>query len=382
MGTVYKPETEAELAEVISGHGPFVVEGLGSKRRFGRTVACDDVLSLVQFKGIVAYEPEELILEAGAATPLADIQKLLDKHNQMLAFDPPDHAHLWGTNSSGSIGGLLATGLAGSRRLKAGSARDHVLGVRGVTGRGELFKAGARVVKNVTGYDIPKLMAGSFGTLAALTSVTFKVLPKPETEETVFISKVSDEIAIRIMSDAMQSSGEISCAAHVPGEGTYLRFEGIPKSVAARRDKFVSSLKQNCELLSAEASSKVWQRIRDCQVFEQDPSRSVWRVSVAPSEGSRVASAIAAQSDASYFFDWAGGLIWMGVPSNGDGLAQLVRSSIGNGHATLYAAPEQLRQRVLVFQPQQQAVAALTKRVKLALDPQAKLSPGRMFEGV
>jgi glycolate oxidase FAD binding subunit len=380
MGKVYKPNTEAELAEVISGHGPFVVEGLGSKKTFGRAVECEDVLSLAQFKGIAAYEPEELILEAGAATPLAEIQKLLDAHNQMLAFDPPDHAHLWSSNSSGSIGGLLVTGLAGSRRLKAGSVRDHVLGVRGVTGRGEIFKAGARVVKNVTGYDMPKLMAGSFGTLAALTSVTLKVLPKPETEETVFIPKVNDETAIRIMSDAMQSSGEISSAAHVPGEGTYLRFEGFASSVSARRDRFVSTLNYNCELLNVRPSKELWQRIRDCQMFEHGPSRALWRISVAPSEGARVAAAIAAKADARYFFDWAGGLIWMGLPAEGG--ADLVRSSIGSGHATLYAAPEQLRARVSVFQPQQASVASLTKRVKAALDPQGKLNPGRMYEGV
>ncbi len=300
----------------------------------------------------------------------------------MLAFDPPDHSHLWGSHNSGSIGGVLATGLAGPRRLKAGSARDHILGLRGVTGRGEIFKAGARVVKNVTGYDMPKLMAGSFGTLAALTSVTFKVLPAPETEETVFIPKLSDEAAMVVMSEAMQSQAEISAAAHVPGEGTYLRFEGIAISVAARRDRFVSALKHNCELFNAEPSRAIWQRIRDCKVFDHDNARALWRISVAPSEGAAVAKAIAEQQDARYFFDWAGGLLWMSLAARGDGGAAIVRSAVTNGHATLYAAPKELRERVDVFHPQSPSVAALTARVKSALDPQGKLNPGRMYKGV
>jgi glycolate oxidase FAD binding subunit len=382
MPKIVAPSTVEELASLVSTGGPFAIEGLGSKRGLGRMVSCEKTLSLEKFTGVDVYEPEELILEAGAATPLADIQALLTKRNQMLAFEPPDHGHLWGTAHAGSIGGVLATGIAGSRRLKAGSARDHVLGVRGVTGRGEIFRAGARVVKNVTGYDMPKLMAGSFGTLAAITSVTFKVLPMPEAEETVFIPKLSDDLAISVMSDAMQSAAEISSAAHVPGEGTYLRFEGIAVSVAARRDRFVSTLKHDCELMNAEASSKTWAMLRDCRMLVHNSSRALWRLSVTPSEGARVAKAITSKTDASYFYDWAGGLIWMSLPARGDGGAELVRNAFKHGHATLYAAPVELRERLSVFQPQEPSVAALTKRVKKALDPLSKLNPGRMYEGV
>ena len=223
MSHSYTPKTAAELSEIVLNAGPFRVEGLGSKRNFGHVAEAGDTLSLTSFSGVDAYEPEELILDAGAATSLDEIEKLLAARNQMLAFDPPDHAHLWGVNARGSLGGMLATGIAGSRRLKMGSVRDHVLGVHGVTGRGEIFKAGARVVKNVTGYDMPKFMAGSFGTLAAMTSVIFKVLPAPETEETIFIPHTDNLQAMRLMSDAMQSSEEVSCAAHVPGEGTCLQ---------------------------------------------------------------------------------------------------------------------------------------------------------------
>jgi glycolate oxidase FAD binding subunit len=377
MSQILSPQTEAELAEIVSAGGSFVVEGLGSKRGYGLPVEASQTLSLAKFSGVEIYEPEELILEAGAATPLAEIQNLLSQRQQMLAFDPPDHSHLWGGFSNGSIGGLLATGLAGSRRIKAGSARDHILGLRGVTGRGEIFKAGARVVKNVTGYDMPKLMAGSFGTLSAFTSVTFKVLPAPETEETVFISKLDDATAITVMSEALQSQAEISGAAHVPGEGTYLRFEGIELSVVARRDRYIKALSQHCEVLSFADSKNTWQRISNCQAIAHSSSDALWRVSITPSEGALVAAKISEHCDAKYFFDWGGGLLWMSVPVKTD-----VRAHVTSGHAILYAAPEKLRQHVGVFPPQQTAVAALTARVKHALDPEAKLNPGRMYKGV
>jgi glycolate oxidase FAD binding subunit len=382
MTEIFAPKTEAELADVIYSGRPMVIEGLGSKRSYGRIVEGLPVLSLAAFQGVAVYEPEELILEAGTATPLRVIQKLLHEKNQMLAFEPPDYSHLWGSAHSGSLGGLLATALAGPRRIKTGSARDHVLGVRGVTGRGEIFKAGARVVKNVTGYDMPKLMAGSFGTLAALTSVTFKVLPAPEVEETVLVSVRDDVEAMRVMSDALQSSAEISAAAHVPGEGTYLRFEGIGVSVSARRDRFVSALKLNCEVINAEPSRAIWSKIRDCKAIAHDATRALWRISVAPMQGAAVAAHISRRTDTRYFLDWGGGLLWMSVPATGDGSAALVRSAFTEGHATLFAAPDELRQQVEVFQPQAPALAALTARVKSALDPHSKLNPDRMYKGV
>ena len=381
MSQIYAPKTAAELSEIVLNAGPFRVEGLGSKRNFGHVAEAGDTLSLASFSGVDAYEPEELILDAGAATPLAEIEKLLAARNQMLAFDPPDHAHLWGTNARGSLGGMLATGIAGSRRLKMGSVRDHVLGVQGVTGRGEIFKAGARVVKNVTGYDMPKLMAGSFGTLAAMTSVIFKVLPAPETEETIFIPHTDDQQAMQLMSDAMQSSEEVSCAAHLPGEGTCLRLEGTPVSVAARRDRLTALLKNGAEVLPAPQSRQLWTRIRDCKVFAHDASQALWRISVAPMQGAAVAKDISTQTDCQYYFDWGGGLLWLSTSADGHA-AEIVRAAVTPGHATLYAAPENVRQTVAFLQPQQAGVAALSRRVKTALDPHGKLNPGRMYRGV
>lgn len=386
MTQAFSPTTELELAETIAAGGPFAVKGLGMREGFGRAMPPLATLNLKAFAGIESYEPEELVLEAGAATPLADVQSLVASRRQMLAFEPPDLSHLWGARHAGSIGGLLATGLAGPRRIKAGSVRDHVLGVRGVSGRGEIFKAGARVVKNVTGYDMPKLMAGSFGTLVALTSVTFKVLPAPEMEETLVLPGLDDATAISVMSTALQSSAEVSAAAHVPGEGTFLRLEGIAISVAARRDGLVKLLQRKCHVIEGEESALLWSRVRDVRAMAVAPQDAVWRISVAPTEGATVAAHLRASGEARYYHDWGGGLLWVALPCAGkdaaDAGAARVRAAVRQGHATLLRASEELRQRVAVFQPQDAAVAALTRRVKAAFDPAAKLNPSRMYEGV
>ena len=210
----YKPTTVKELGQLIAGAKfPFEVIGTGTKHKLGRHTQNPNILDLSKFSGVTAYEPEELILEVGAATKLSEIEKLIHAKNQYLAFEPPDYSKLLGSKHSGTIGGVLACNLSGPRRLKAGAARDHILGLQAVSGRGEIFKAGARVVKNVTGYDVPKLMAGSYGTLAAFTSVIFKVLPRPEFEETLVIRGLDDIAAVNCMSSAMQSSAEVSGAA-------------------------------------------------------------------------------------------------------------------------------------------------------------------------
>ncbi len=222
MEAAVKPGSEAELAQLVAqAEAPFEIIGTGTKRGLGRPVQAARTLDMSAFAEIAAYEPEELILEAGAGTRLAEIEALIAARGQQLAFEPPDLSRLLGSPHSGTLGGLMACNLAGPRRIKAGAARDHVLGIRGVSGRGEVFKAGARVVKNVTGYDLPKLLTGSYGTLAALTSITVKVLPRPETEETILVEGLDDTAAVSVMSLAMQSACEVSGAAHVPGEGTY-----------------------------------------------------------------------------------------------------------------------------------------------------------------
>ena len=252
----------------------------------------------------------------------------------------------------------------------------------GVSGRGEIFKAGARVVKNVTGYDLPKLMTGSYGTFAALTSITLKVLPKPETEETIVLDGLDDAQAVAAMSLAMQSSCEVSGAAHVPGEATYLRLEGIAPSVAYRRDALAKLLGRPIQILAARSSMAKWRGIRDCALLADGFDRHVWRLSVTPSDAAAVIAALKAQLDLRYYFDWAGGLIWLDVPPTDDATSAIIRSALPTGHATLIRAPDHVRATVDVFQPQEAALAALSARVKTSFDSQHLFNPGRMYRGV
>lgn len=380
MSGAVKPSSESELAEIIaSAAAPFEVIGTGTRRGLGRPVQTAATLDLSGFSGVIAYEPEELILEAGAGTRLADIEDLLAAHRQQLAFEPPDWSALLGAPHSGTVGGLMACNLSGPRRIKAGALRDHILGLRGVTGGGSAFKAGARVVKNVTGYDLPKLLTGAYGTLAAMTAVILKVLPAPETEETVVLTGLDDTQAVHLMSLAMQSSCEVSAAAFIPGEAVYLRLEGIAPSVAYRRDQLAMALKRPVEVMAERSSAAKWRAIRDGTLFVNRPAHPLWRLSVAPSEAPGIIRRLREQLDIRYVFDWAGGLIWLEVPPADDASASAIRSAMSGGHATLIRAPQAVRAAVAVFEPQAAALAALSQRVKESFDPRHILNPGRMY---
>ena len=366
-----KPNTEIELAEMVrNSTAPFEIIGAGTKRAIGYSVD-GVILDLSAFNQILAYEPEELILDVGAGAKLSDIEKLLAQNNQYFAFEPPDYSKLLGAKHSGTIGGMAACNLSGPRRLKAGAMRDHILGLSAVSGRGEVFKAGARVVKNVTGYDVPKLMAGSYGTLAVFTSIIIKVLPKPEAEETLLISGLSDVEAVQAMSQAMQSPNEVSAAAHIPNQGTYLRLEGIQPSINYRLEKLVKSLGGKIDILKSE-SNQLWKHIRDVAMFASDQSKDIWRISVAPSDAPQVIANL--KIEKRYLFDWAGGLIWLEVASGSDG--NLIRRALTSGHATLIRSSHKAAQDI--FHPQAQALAALSQRVKNSFDPKNIFNPGRM----
>lgn len=383
MAERLKPGSERELAEIIAATtDPLEIIGTGTKRGLGRPVQAAARLDMSGFSGVIAYEPEELILEVGAATPLAEVEALIAARGQQFDFEPPDWSTLLGSASTGTVGGLAACNLSGPRRLKAGAVRDHILGVRGVTGAGDAFKAGARVVKNVTGYDLPKLLTGSYGTLAALTSVILKVLPQPETEETVVLTGLDDDKAVATMSLAMQSPCEVSSAACVPGEAVYLRLEGIAPSVAYRRDGLAKMLKTPVEVMAAKSSAARWKAIRDGALFAGRPSHPLWRLSVAPSQAPGIIRTLKENLDIRYLFDWAGGLIWIEVPPEHDAAASLLRSTFAQGYATLIRAPEAVRAAVDVFQPQAEALAALSGRVKESFDPRHVLNPGRMYRGI
>jgi len=387
--TSLKPNSEAELVDIVQDalalKSPLDLIGTGTKRGVGRPMQTAATLDLSGFSEITLYEPEELVITAGAGARLDDIRKLLDEKGQEFAFEPPDLSKLLGAPHAGTLGGLLACNLSGPRRLKAGGARDHILGVAGVSGRGEAFKAGGRVVKNVTGYDIPKLMASSYGTLAALTTLTFKALPKAESEETLVLEGLSDQDAINAMSLAMQSSCEVSGAAHLPAaiaDGTpktFLRLEGVPPSIAYRRDKLARLVSAPAShLLAPELSRAQWIALRDVHPFNDAGDRCIWRLSVPPSDGARLVTALAQSIDMSWFYDWAGGLIWLAVPADTDACVEAIRAALPSGHATLIRAGEAMRGRIPVFQPQAPALAALARRVKASFDPMGILNPGRL----
>ncbi len=375
------------------------IVGRGSKRALGRPSQCDLTLNVSALSGVTLYEPEELVLSAKAGTPIAEIEALADGKGQELAFEPADYGPLLGgAAADGSIGGVLACNLSGPRRIRAGAARDHFLGVTAVSGRGETFRSGGRVVKNVTGYDLCKLLAGSYGTLAVMTDVTIKTLPKAETEATVTVPGLADEAAAAAMAAATGSTCDVAGAAYLPAgiagrfhgvrEGrsvAVMRIEGVRPSVAHRRDMLGALLKDYgaAEFLDEETSRTLWRDIRDVRPFAvAGDERAVWRISTAPAAG--IALAAMLPPAAQMFYDWAGGLIWAAMPPAAGPGQDRLRQAVAalGGHATLVRAPAAVRASADVFQPQEDGLAALAKRVKDGFDPKGILNPGRMWAGV
>jgi glycolate dehydrogenase FAD-binding subunit len=382
------------------------VAGGGSKRTIGRPTQVDLTLDLSALTGVTLYEPEELVLSARAGTQLAEIESLVASKRQQLAFEPMHCGSILGvTDGQATIGAALATNLSGPRRIRSGAARDHFLGFSAISGRGETFKSGGRVVKNVTGYDLCKLMAGSWGTLAVMTDITVKTLPKPEAEATVLVRGLQPDAAIKAMAVGMNSGCDLSGAAHLPEEivkdvpvteicgaaasVTALRLEGFAPSITHRRSVLERLLSPLGELhvLNADTSTALWESVRDVTPFATDANaanRPLWRISTPPSKGAELAACIAAATKARILFDWSGGLVWVELPPNEDAGAAFVSAAVAatGGHATLVRAPAALRAKVDVFWRGDAALAVLTKRVKESFDPKGVLNPGRMWAGV
>jgi glycolate oxidase FAD binding subunit len=391
--TRFRPSDEADLVAIVqqalASEEPLELIAGGSKRGLGRPLQVPHVLDLGGFSGIRDYEPEELVLTAGAATPLSEIETALDGARQMLAFEPGDWRALLGTSAEAStLGGAIACNLAGPRRLRQGAARDHFLGFHAVSGLGEAFKAGGRVVKNVTGYDLSKLMAGSHGTLAALTEISVKVLPRPEATRTVVLSGLDVGQALAAMTQALNSAHELTAAAHLPAEVasggramTLARVEGPAPSVEARAAALRRELASygDAEITGDDVSLELWREIRDAAPLASLTDRAIWRVSVAPSTAPALIATLGKKLDLRYFLDWGGGLVWLAVPPAQDAGAAIIRSAIGGGHATLIRASDAIRAAVSVFQPQAREVAALSARVKESFDPKRLFNRGRMY---
>ena len=393
MAETFTPSSLDQLKDVVawavSEETTLAVDGNGSKAGFGRPVEAEHRLETAGLTGVDMYEPEELVMSAGAGTPLTEIEATLAKGGQQLAFEPADYgAILGGTPGAQTIGGVFACNLAGPRRLMAGAARDHLLGLNVVTGHGQVVKTGGRVVKNVTGYDLCKLIAGSFGTLAVMSHVTFKVLPAAEDETTVVLAGADVVDLLGRLRRATGTPFEVSGAALLPAASAHrsaveavsaagravacLRVEGAKPSVAYRADRLEQVVVGDgveAARLGADDSRRLWQEIRDVALLDgAAPTR--WRLSVPPTD----AAALAAGLEGEWFADWAGGLIW-----HAGGTMRPALPS--GGHATLVKAPPDLRQGD-VFEPQPAPLRALTKRVKDSFDPKHVLNPGRLYAGV
>jgi glycolate oxidase FAD binding subunit len=353
----------AELVEVIAGardEGRVLeLRGAGTRAGMGRPGRETCVIDMRGFSGIVEYEPGELVLTVMAGTLLAEVERLLAANGQMLAFEP----------TGGTIGGVMACALSGPRRPFAGGVRDHVLGMEGVSGRGEAFKAGGRVVKNVTGYDLPRLLTGSWGRLAAITAVSLKVVPKGRAETTVLAEGLDVAGALALMGRAAASAAEITGAAHIAGVGTALRLEGFGPSVAARVE-MLRALAGAARLIEGEESPALWRKVGEAGFLPGEGP--LWRVTLPAAQAGRLSAALAG---AAMLIDWAGGLVWLAADEAVD--VRAAASAIGGGQAMLVRAPAEMRARTPALHPEPAGLAALRARIKAGFDPAGVLDPHR-----
>lgn len=399
-------DVEEAVRAAIAGEQPLEIIGHGSKRLIGQVMATNAVLDLSPLNAVTAYEPNELIITVEAGAPLADVTSLLDSKNQQFAFEPVDTAPLLGTPQRGTIGGMIGAGLAGPRRIKAGGVRDHLLGAHAVSGFGDSFKTGGKVVKNVTGYDLCKLLAGSWGTLAVMTEVTLKVMPRPEAERTLVLRALDDVTANRAMTVALGSPFDVSAAAHLPAsalrgevEGldrlgapkeavTLLRLEGILASVGHRAASLVDALKPfgSVEIVEDGASAEVWSSVRDVRSFAASGPLGawpVWRIVCPPASGGALGQALARETGGEVVYDWGGGLIWAALPPKANAQATVVRhrAEAASGHATLIRGSDEVRRAIDVFHPQPLGLANLSERVRNSFDPKRIFNRGRLTRG-
>lgn len=405
MKTV-RPIDERECARVIydaarSG-ATLEVRGSGTKVNVGRPVAAETAVSTRALRGVTLYEPNEMVMSARAGTLLAQIENDLANRQQMLAFEPVDLANVTGGDAKETtIGSVFATNASGARRILSGAARDHLLGLRGVNGRAEAFKAGGRVMKNVTGVDLCRGLSGSWGTLALMTEVTFKVMPVPAESCTLVLLGLADEFAIETLCASLGTPYEVSGAVHLQaplvkrlwheglreqGEAiTAIRLENFPKSIAYRKERIKEALKVYGEVFELEHDNSVafWGELRQLSLL-QDSTAPLWRISTKPTLGPKLVATIGNYMSCHAYYDWSGGLIWLEVPTTSDaGVADVRRVvAMNGGHATLIRAPADVRAAVDVFQPLEPGLEMLTRRLKAAFDPNGVLNPGRMYAHV
>jgi glycolate oxidase FAD binding subunit len=395
-----QPESRGEIVDILRSHAetrrPLAVEGSGSKSGLGRPVDAETLLSVRALSGITSYQPDELVLTAWSGTSMREITDALTEKRQHLAFEPALGAGFYdGSNEGGTIGGVLACNWSGPRRPSAGAARDHFLGFSAVNGLGEEFKAGGKVVKNVTGYDLPKLLAGSMGTLAILLEVTVRVLPAPEKQRTVLVPVADVAAGHRCLTVQLQQAFEIDGAALLPAAATarsgvdlvrasggalaVMRLTGSPVSVADRCAALRAAIGMPSEELHSARSWALWAEINEVSSLLPAGPGALWRLSVPPASGARIAAQLGENED--WLADWGGGRLWIARREASEADAAAMRQAVAavGGHATLMRGRDALRRAIDVFP--MEAPADLLQRTKAAFDPHGILNPGRMYRG-
>lgn len=389
-------EVAEAVQQAVADKARLEVRAAGTKRHLGRAASYEHVLDVSALDGIIDYQPEELVLTLRAGTSMSVVEKALADARQMLAFEPPSMTRILGEAQQGvrgTIGGVIATNVSGPRRLTAGAARDYLLGFEAVSGRGELFKSGGKVMKNVTGYDLSKLMCGSFGTLGVMDEITLKTLPMPETSCSLVIGAADMSSAVSTISGIFASPHEPGASAILPAniaseEGVdsgspytiIIRLEGIAASVSDRLGHLQAMT--GGDALAEAVSVKLWQRIRDVQPLAEKPF-DIWKVSCAPADAVRVLDALDPRLEVWMIADWAGGLIWVAglSPQLGPALRKAV-AGLDSGFAMLVRDVGVRRERIEPFEPLADGMFALHKRVKASFDPLGVLNFERMHKGI
>lgn len=402
----YDFEHEAELAEIVrqhqGNHQALAIVGGGTKASLG-TPTKGVRIGLGKYSGIEIYEPAALTLVAKAGTSISEIQKELDRENQHLAFEVPDFRKLLNSRGHTTLGGVAATGYSGSRAVQVGPIRDAMIGVRLCSGEGQLISSGGRVMKNVTGYDLVKPMAGAFGTLGILTQISLKLLPKPEMVATMICNNTDCHTAVAIMSKALSSPYEVSGAAHW-GNSTYLRLEGFERSVAERFEN-LTRLMADLDLEGIEISRqsepqdnvRIWEKITNVEPLADAPAgntpgmntrgqasdtdsddSAIWRIVTQPSNAPGLNDHLEQSYPIKTLMDWGGGLVWMRVHGvDGDYGEHEIRHYLKQhyGHATLFRAPQKhaIKHR---FPPLSHWENKISQGLRQQFDPGGKLNRG------
>lgn len=391
----FEPATEEAAADAVQRLArdrlPARIEGGGTRQAIGRPIQTAATFATARLTGITLYEPAEMVVAARAGTPLAELEATLAAQGQMLPFEPVDHRPLLGGTGEPTIGGVVAGNHSGPRRVKAGACRDSLIGVRFVNGRGEILRSGGRVMKNVTGLDLVKLLCGSWGRLALLTECTFKVLPLPEDSLTLVFEGLDDDAANALLTTALATPFEPSGAAHLPEAvgadraRTLLRLEGFAASIRYRADRLAALLAEygRAERIEGEASRSLWRAIRDATALAEPRDRAIWRLALPPRRGAEVVARIRGVRPAVAMYDWGGGLVWLATAEDEDAGCAAIRSAARatGGHATLVRGSRELRARIAPFEPLPEPVRRLEEGIQQAFDPLGLFNPGLVHAG-